>query len=154
LREREGVILNELGIVATDLGKYDAARTAFESAVALYRGLGQTDRLAESLAGLADVSHSRGDSARARTAIDEILGHLESAPELLGAERPFRVHLICYQVLHSAGDARAEPVLERAYNLLQARASRIPDEAVRRSFLEKVATHREIVRVYGAVFGN
>lgn len=42
----------------------------------------------------------------------------------------------------------AQGILAAAYNLLQERAAKITDEALRRSFLENVASHWEIMREY------
>ena len=39
--------------------------------------------------------------------------------------------------------------MNAAYNLLQEQAARIDDEELRRSFLENVASHREIVSELG-----
>jgi len=103
---------------------------------------------------MAQISQAQGDLVQAQTHLEEVLLRLESDPELPGAERPFRVHLICYQVLHSAGNTRARPLLERAYHLLQARAARIPDEAIRHSFLQNIVAHRELVQAYEAVFAS
>ena len=50
-----------------------------------------------------------------------------------------------YRVLRANGDPRAEEVLEEAHNLLQERAAKITDEELRRSFLENVSAHREII---------
>ena len=58
---------------------------------------------------------------------------------------PLRVYLTCYQVLQANGDPRAQDVLNTAYTLLQERAANIEDLALRRSYLENVPYHREIV---------
>jgi len=52
------------------------------------------------------------------------------------------------QALHAANDSRAYIVLDRAHARLQERASRITDAAMRRSFLEHVPYHREIVAAW------
>jgi hypothetical protein len=63
-----------------------------------------------------------------------------------GTFDPFRIRLTCYQVLRANDDDRAEEVLRTAHQLLQERAARIEDERLRRSFLEKVPWHRELVK--------
>ena len=68
-----------------------------------------------------------------------------SGHALDGAVNPFRVYLTCYRVLKAGRDPRAQEVLGTAYRQLQERAAKITDEAIRRSFLENVAAHREIV---------
>ena len=54
-------------------------------------------------------------------------------------------YLTCYHVLRANQDARAEVVLREAHDLLQESAAKIGDEEMRRSFLENVAAHHEIV---------
>jgi hypothetical protein len=56
-----------------------------------------------------------------------------------------RIYLTCYRVLQANADPRAEEILCTAHNLLQERAAKIDDEELRRSYLENVAAHREIV---------
>jgi hypothetical protein len=51
-------------------------------------------------------------------------------------------------VLAAAGDERAASVLETAHATLQEQAAKIPDETMRRSFLENVPYHREIVAAW------
>jgi hypothetical protein len=45
------------------------------------------------------------------------------------------------------GDSRANNLWEKAHALLHARSEKIPDEAVRKMFLEQVPAHREILKV-------
>jgi hypothetical protein len=79
--------------------------------------------------------------------VERILKHLESKT-LDGATDPGRVYLTCYRTLRTLDDPRAEEILVSAYNMLQERAEKIGDEAMRRSFLENVPAHREIVREF------
>jgi adenylate cyclase len=82
--------------------------------------------------------------------------HLHDAYPVLGEESQeeiLRVDLTCYQVLHAANDPRADAVLERAHAQLQEQATKITDEAMRRSFLENVPYHREIVAAWAAMHG-
>ena len=63
-------------------------------------------------------------------------------------EEPLRIDLTCYQVLRAANDPRAAHVLATAHATLQAQAAKITDMAMRRSFLENVPYHREIVAAW------
>ena len=76
--------------------------------------------------------------------VKEILEHLR-AGTLEGTYEPLRIYLTCYQVLRATEDQMAQEVLTTAAQLLQERAARIEDEETRRSFLENVAVHREIM---------
>jgi tetratricopeptide (TPR) repeat protein len=120
------------------------ASEVYEQALALRRELGQPHLVMESLAGLARVSLAQNDLIQAQAQVEEILTHLESKT-LDGTDEPLRIYLTCYHVLRAAQDPRAQEILNTAHNLLQERAAKIGDEELRRSFLENVAVHREIV---------
>jgi hypothetical protein len=77
--------------------------------------------------------------------VGEILPCLDDDPSLEGAEDDLKVFLACYQVLQASEDPRAAHILSQAHRLLQERAAKISDEKLRRSFLENVAAHREII---------
>ena len=102
------------------------------------------------MAGLARLCLAQGDLAQAQAHVEEILSYLEHRTlgnvHTLG--EPMRVYLTCYRVLRANGDSRAQDILEAAHSLLQEGAARIGDEGERRSFLENVAAHREIVGAY------
>lgn len=73
---------------------------------------------------------------------------------MVGLEEPFLAHLICYNVLRADEDPRAGEILDVAYHLLQERANKIDDLELRRSFLENVPYHREIVEAFRRVHGQ
>ena len=148
-RHFQGYAWNRLGLVQMGLGQPVEAAAAYHQALNLRRALGQHHLALESLAGLAQVSETQGDLWQALTHVEEILGHLETH-SLNGTDEPFRVYLTCYRVLQANADPRAREVLRTAYSLLQERAAKITDEALRRSFLENVAVHRAIVAAYRA----
>jgi hypothetical protein len=75
------------------------------------------------------------------------MSHLETG-SLDGTYEPMRVYLTCYRVLEASKDPRAAEVLATAHSLLQERAAKIEDEEMRRSFLENVPAHRELVEVW------
>jgi hypothetical protein len=76
--------------------------------------------------------------------VEQILSHLETG-SVDGTDEPLRIYLTCYRILKANADPRAEEVLAEAHNLLQERAAKITDKELRRSFLENVAAHRELV---------
>jgi hypothetical protein len=117
--------------------------------MSLRREFGQFHMAMEPLAGLARVSFAQNDLAQAQTYVEEILGFLED-DTLDGTDEPFRVYLTCYRVLRANQDPRAQVLLATAHNLLQGQAAQIEDEGMRRSFLENVLTHREIVREFAS----
>jgi hypothetical protein len=122
----------------------------YQQALALRQELGQPNLATEPLAGLARVSLVQGDLSWAQALVEEIMAYLEDHT-LDGAEEPFLVYVTCYRVLRAGEDPRAQKVLDTAYYLLQDQANRIGDEKLRRSFLENVAVHREILSEWAQV---
>jgi tetratricopeptide (TPR) repeat protein len=147
-RDGQGTTLTCLGRVAEGLGNMDVAATAYRQALDLRQSLEQAHLVIDPLAGLARVDLARGNLAQAQSEVEAILSCLEANP-LDGVEEPLRAHLTCYQVLCANHDRRARDVLTAGYNLLQERAAKISDETLRRSFLENVPAHRELLAIWG-----
>ncbi|MFQ5595610.1 MAG: tetratricopeptide repeat protein [Anaerolineae bacterium] len=152
-RRIEGYALTNLGHALASEGHLDEASDAYRQALDMRQELGQHAAATESLAGLARVSMARRDLHQAQSYVEEILGYLErnisssnSGHGLNGAEEPLRVYLTCYRALNANQDPRAAQILTTAHNLLQEQAAKITDEDMRRSFLENVPAHREILR--------
>jgi tetratricopeptide (TPR) repeat protein len=150
---RPALALTRLGHALVGLGNLEEGRMAYQEALDLRRELGQAYLATEPLVGLARVALAQRDLLQAGAYVDEISSHLERggpAPgrghPLDGTDEPLRIYLTCYRVLRANNDPRAPHVLEDGYNLLQERAARIDDENLRRSYLENVAAHREILR--------
>ena len=154
-RPRQGMAWMMLGHALLGLGRLEDAAEAYHNSVALRRELDQPNLAMESLAGLARVALAQGDPMQAQAHVEEILSHLETgAPStgsghaLDGATAPFQIYLTCCRVLKANHAPRAQEILATACGLLQERAAKITDEEMRRSFLENVAAHREIVSYY------
>ena len=123
----------------------------------IQRELGQMNLSMEPLAGLAEVAVAAGRVGQAMGHVEEILLHL--APEhnrspltlagLKGANEPFRVCLTCVHVLEAGRSPRTREYRNRTYELLLQQADKISDSAMRRSYLERVPSHREILQVQG-----
>ncbi len=144
-RVGEGSALGNLGDVALALGEYARAEACFRQALTILHELGLSSRVMEDLANLAQVALAQGDLNEAQARVAEILPCLDGDSILEGAEDDLQVFLTCYRVLQASGDPRAAQVLSQAHRLLQERAAKISDEKLRRSFLENVACHREIM---------
>ena len=151
-RHIQGYALTNLGHALAGLELLAEAAEAYRQALILRRELDQHHLATEPLAGLACVCLAQGNLHQAQAQIEEVLGHLEtqtpstgSGHGLDGTDEPFRVYLTCYRVLRANQDPRAQVILDTAYSLLQEQAAKISDEELRRSFLENVAAHREIV---------
>ncbi|MBN1138646.1 MAG: tetratricopeptide repeat protein, partial [Anaerolineae bacterium] len=146
-RYHQGHALTYWGHALSGLGQLDIAADAYRQAVELRCELGELHLAMESLAGLLRISLAHGDLPQALAHTERILNHLEGG-SLDGTDEPMHIYLTCYRALHAVHDLRAAEILETAHASLQERAAGIDDEGMRRSFLENVAAHREIVAAY------
>jgi predicted ATPase/class 3 adenylate cyclase len=146
-RSTEAEALTNLGHALAGLGDLEEAFKSYEQALSIRRDLGEENMAMESLAGLTRIALAQEDLVRAGTYVEEILDHLETGT-LDGTYEPFRVYLTCYRALEASKDSRAAEVLATTHSLLQERAAKIEDDEMRRSFLENVPAHRELVEVW------
>jgi tetratricopeptide (TPR) repeat protein len=147
-REYEPRVLSFLGYMALEECNHANANASFLQALEIYRSIGRHHMIPGALAGLARVALTVGDTPKGLAHVEEILDFLADGSQLVTEIEPFRVYLICYQVLQAVRDARANTILETAYNLLQEQAEKIPEAEERRMFLEKVSHNRELIATY------
>ena len=141
----KGYIFTCLGDSLLGLGRLDEAYDVFQQAVDLRRNReSQSSVVMESLAGMGRVAQARGELPEACIHIEEILNYLKDGT-LEGTEEPFKIYITCYSILKANHDHRSIEILSIAYNQLQEKAAKISDEAFRRSFLENISAHRQIV---------
>ena len=77
---------------------------------------------------------------------NDILAYLDTHTENLYQFRdPSAVYLHSYHLLHATNAPRAEPLLDVAHAALQSCAERIESSELRQSFLDNVASNREIL---------
>jgi len=141
----EGSSLHNMGWAVYASGDLPQAQALLQQALALRETLNQPRLTVESQAALAQVALAKGDLPQARDRLSPVLVHLKKNPALDGTQNPFQMFLTCYHVLKAAGDSHAGDVLQTAHTLLMEQAAKIVDETRRRSFLENVAMHREIL---------
>lgn len=139
--------LIHLGHNQLALGRLEEAAAAYRQAREIRQELDQPSMAVECQAGLARVALARGDVDQAQAHVEEILSYLQEH-RLEGVEEPFRVYLTCLELLWATDDARGGALLDRAYRQLQDRAAKIADEDKRRTFLQEMPAHREIVRAW------
>jgi predicted ATPase/class 3 adenylate cyclase len=140
-----GFALTGLGVVFYDLGDLASAEDHLKQAVALREELGGS--IADPMARLTRVHLLRGHLPEAQACADSVLSHLEDPASRDSYAAPV-AYLNCYRVLCAQEDPRAGSILDAAHSVLQERAARIHDEELRRSFLENVPAHREILAVW------
>ncbi len=130
--------------VLAGLGRHAEAAPAYQRALAFAGEIDDPALLAEARAGLASVALAQRDLAAARAQVEALLAILDDYPRA-GLDEPFFAYLVCYRVLDALRDPRAAAVLEAGQRLLREYADNIASPALRQSFLENVATHRELL---------
>jgi len=120
------------------------AAAAYQQALTLWQESGQADWVMTTKAELAWLAYTEQDYAGALHLVEQVLG--QQTTEILNfTSDPFQVAWLCYKVLLVNGDPRAPAVLADAHRQLLTQAATINDEALRQSFLEKVAANRAIL---------
>jgi predicted ATPase len=148
-RRQQGSARQGLGNTALEEGRLQDATGHFQEALQLWQELGLLRSL-DARIGLARVALAQGEHKDALAWVEPALAALATQGEG-DAFDPMRIHLTCYQALQVNGDSRAPDILRQAHTLLQEQAARIPDEATRHSFLDKVLVHREILQAFVAL---
>lgn len=138
-----------LGSVQVSLNRLEDAAAAFAQALAFYTELDQAHATVDARAGLAQVALAQDQLGLALAQVEAVLAVLADRP-LGDLAEPFSAYLTCYRVLKANGDPRAAGVLETAQRLLHEYADTITDDTLRKSFLENVVVHRELLHA-GAI---
>jgi tetratricopeptide (TPR) repeat protein len=132
------------------LEDWDKAEQAHQAAWQRQQSLGHGGVGLENLAGLAQIALAQGKTSTALNKVEQILAWLnENDPAAVSLL--LSIMWVCYRVLEANQDPRAINLLQTAYNELQRRAEAITETALRRSFLEDVVAHREILRAWSKV---
>ena len=147
-RWAQGAALRVIGQATLAQGDTDGAVAAFTASRDLFHDLHLPHLALEAIAGLAAVALARGQSACALDQVESILAQQAAGISLEGTEEPVRIQLVCCQVLAAAADKRADNLLREAREALLKRAERITDPARRRTFLQNVPYHRELLAAW------
>jgi tetratricopeptide (TPR) repeat protein len=138
--------LSHMAVVSLLTGRLDQALERASAALTMRR---QNDLRLWTTADLATIASTYLASGKLAQALD----YAQQALSILnecggeGPEAPHRDYFICYQVLSAAGQIEAaRAALEPAYALVMARARKLTDPAIRRSFLERVRINHAIVQ--------
>ncbi len=142
-----GNILVCLGHALRQLGQLEEAASVYRRALDLKRDLKYFPTSLDALASLAKICLLQGDQTQAQLYADEVLNQLNTS-SIEGVDDPFRVYLNCYEILQASQDSRASEILATAYTLLYEQVAKIHEEDLRRSFLENVPAHRELMTVW------
>jgi tetratricopeptide (TPR) repeat protein len=148
-RRLERGALRLLGHAWAGLGELTSAAVAYQQARELDRVLGTPHLACETTVDLARVALAQGDLNQAAADAATIMDALRDA-DLAGAVEPVAVYLTCYHVLRAGRSPRAEDALARGYTLLRERAAQFAADDQRRSFLENIPAHRDLLRAWSA----
>lgn len=145
----QSMALLNLGHAQAAQARRALATDAYQRARELLKDADEPALSAEAQTGLAELALAEGDLSQALALVEGLLPALETEA-LTRAEEPFRVYLTSHRVLQATGDPRARQPLAAGYRILQERAACIGDEKARRTYLEAVPVHREIVGAWAA----
>lgn len=140
-----------LGFAHLGVGATEEAQAAFDEALQIRQELGQTALAVEARAGMARTALTAGDLDTALARVREITDHMTQGGSLAGTWEPLRILLTCAQVLSAAGEETGPQLLAQAHELLLSESERITNPDDRRTFLEQVPWHREIVALAAAL---
>jgi predicted ATPase/class 3 adenylate cyclase len=140
----EAWALTYLGHARLGQNNLPQAAAAYGAAVEIRNHLDQSILAAEPTAGLAFASFAIGNVEEGLQQLQPILALLETESTLEGTDEPLRIYAICYLVLTALNDGRADRILEKGFATLQSRAAQIPDEMIRKRYLEDIPHHQQI----------
>ncbi|HSH02333.1 MAG TPA: tetratricopeptide repeat protein [Anaerolineae bacterium] len=136
---------HNLGHAYTGLQQWPQAQESFERAIQLRETLGEIHLAMESRAGLAYQTWLAGDPDLAVTILVPVWDYIQENQQMNGAEEPFWVYWVCYQLWQESLPLQAEMVLALAYQQLHIRAKKIGDSTVRTSFLYGEPINRQLI---------
>ncbi len=147
LRENslQAYALTNQGHALLAMDQAEAAHAAYQTALTLRQTGEEMYGTIDPLAGLARVALTQGDLDRAQKYVDEILEFL-AGHTLEGADDVFWVYDSCVQVLQARKDPRAQALLDRAVQQLQAQAAELDTPQRRRAFLEGIPANRALLQ--------
>lgn len=137
-------VLTVWGQILLDRQESAKAATLFQEAYTLWQLLGRKRRALVAQGGLVDSYYALGKQSSALRLVNEILEQITLSTRK-EAVPPESVLLSCYRVLQAHSDGRAAALLQRAHQLLMAKADQLQDRDLRHSFLYQVKVHRELV---------
>ncbi len=135
-----------LGFVQAQLKHFAEANQAFAEGLEMAQASDNFGLICDYQAHWAACQQQQGNSVEAMKLVEATLPHLEKS--IFTADQPFLIYWHCYQILLAQADERANSVLEAAYHRLLKVADKISESNFRRSFLENVPHHRQIVEAY------
>ena len=123
------------------------AADQFERAGENWEKIGNPRLQMESLAGLAELALKENRLVQAMVYLSPILEFIETN-DLFGTVDPFRIYWVCYSVLNSMQDERANHVLQQAYSQIQTQTKKIDDPVLAQSYRKNIASHAQAITAW------
>lgn len=140
-------VQTHLGLLLTNLEETEQASIYLYDALTL-RSSNAEQLAVDTEAALAWLDMARGDTDFALERTREVTQWLADNG-VAGVELPLQVYWQCFTILRLSGvQEEAFELLQTAYDLLQAQAQRIVNEADRQQYLANVPYHRQIMQTW------
>jgi tetratricopeptide (TPR) repeat protein len=139
-------VLYYWGLALLSQADWAQAGQKFQKAYELRQAAGQTELALPALVGLAYTAYQQEMPAAAAEHAERLWQTWQASPAM--AERAnLKLYWMLGMVWDGLGDSRANDLWEKAHALLHKRSEKIPDEDVRKMFLEQVPAHMAILKV-------
>ncbi len=138
--------LTLLGEILAAVGEYDEATVVGKRALALWQEMAQPHRAIDAQINLAQIAWEQGNRSQAQALAEQVMAYLQTKG-IDGVMRPFRAYLVVYRIWQVSENDRATVLLQTACTRLRTLAIKISDPTLRRSFLENVPVHAELLRL-------
>ncbi|MEM7113991.1 MAG: tetratricopeptide repeat protein [Chloroflexota bacterium] len=142
----KGYAQHYLGDAALLASDYATAHACYQQALHIRQAMGQAYLEVETQAAFAHLARLQGQDFRKPLA--SVVTYLQQNPALNGAEHPMRVYLTAYHCLQKVDLTEANRLLAQGFQQLQKLAANIQSTELQTHFLQNVAEHQEIVRLY------
>ena len=126
-----------------DTKQWDAAERIVDEIRALYESANMEKTRIDLALDYAKLYQSKGDEAKAAQYVTNYIPLLKK-----GATPSLEAYLVGYHILKTSDATQAEALLQTAHQLIQERADKIEDEALRNSYLEINPINQEIRTIY------
>ena len=153
-RPLEGMALKDRGYLLTHHQRWEDAEDVYQQALAIWQDFSQPLQILETQNGLARVALLRGDMEQAQLYIQPVVDFLQAGNKPVGTSRPFYIYLVCYEILHAAGEPYADTLLQQAHDELSEYAQNISDDLRRQAFFQNVPDHHRIRNLFNTQSDN
>ncbi len=141
-------VQTHLGLLLTNSEELEQANIHLYEALTARQNDGTKQTQLDTQAALAWLDLARGDTDFALEQAQEILSIIDERG-LSGIELPLQVYWQCITILNMAGaKEEAQTALHKAHTLVQERASRYADTAIRQQYLFNIPYHRQIIEAW------